>query len=264
VFDGTTAYYADLTPDTAGVWTGSIRSIGLGGGTPTTLVPGVDNVSAIAVDADSIYFGDYHIDDDLDLSAAVSFIGKAPLAGGPFVKLIDGIPGHVEGVGVGGGFVYWNEVTPGTINRVSIAGGDPTVLATGQGVVYAHALTADDSGVYWLSDGPTFADCGFPDGSVQSVPTGSDSPVTLVSGIDNPTTIAVSQGNVYFTMLDPTDCSSPSDLPPSGAVVQASVQSGAQVVLASGLDTPFNLFIRDGVVDYTTTAGPHAVPVAGD
>jgi hypothetical protein len=262
-FDGTNATYSVYNfpvPGGPATTVSTIQSIGLAGGTPTTLVTGLDTVDAIAADDTSIYFTDYFIDANYDQSSAVSFVGKAPLGGGSFVKLVDGIPGRVEGVAVGGGFVYWSNANAGTINRVSTAGDDPTVLATGQGVVYPPQLTADDSGVYWVSVGSTFVDCDFLDGSIQSVPTGSADPVTVVGAIDNPTTIVASAGSVYFTMLGPRGCNSPSELPPSGAVVQASVQNGADVVLASGLDTPFNLFITGGVVDYTTTSGPHAVP----
>jgi hypothetical protein len=250
LFDGTTAYYADVTFETTGLRTAAIRSIDLGGGAPTTLVTGLDVIDGIAVDADSIYFSDYYIDANNDTSSAVSFIGKAPLAGGSFAKLVDNIPGRAEGMAVGGGFAYWNDADAGTVNRVSIAGGDPTVLVTGQGVIYR--LAADDSGVYWVNHGPTFVDCGFPDGTIQSVPTGSGDPVTVVGGIDNPSSVVVSAGTVYFTLLGPTDCSTPSDLPPGGAVVQAPLGGSPSVVLASGLSSPFNLFIRGGVVDYTT------------
>jgi hypothetical protein len=260
LFDGTTAYYADQSLAATGLTTSSIRAIGLGGGTPNTLITGLDIIDQIAVDADSIYFSDV----STNTSSGVSFIGKAPRAGGAFVKLVDNIPGRAEGVAVGGGFAYWNDSMAGTVNRVSTAGGDPTVLATGQGVVYQ--LAADDSGVYWVDPGATFVDCGFPDGSIQSVPTGSDAPVTVIGGLDNPTTVVVSAGTVTFTMLGPTDCSTPSDLPPGGAVVQAPLGGSPAAALASGLSTPFNLFVRDGVVDYTTTSDfvttPHAVSTA--
>jgi hypothetical protein len=260
LFDGTTAYYADESFGTTEPYTASIRSIGLGGGTPTTLVTGLDIIDGMAVDADSIYFSNV----SSNTPSGVSFIGKAPLAGGSFVKLVDNIPDRAEGMAVGGGFAYWNDADAGTVNRVSIAGGDPTVLATGQGVVYR--LTADDSGVYWVNHGPTFVDCGFPDGSIQSVPTGSGAPVTVIDGIDDPTTVVVSAGTVYYTQLGPTDCSMPSDLPPAGAVVQVPPGGSPPVVLASRLSTPFNLFIRGGVVDYTTTSDfvttPHAASTA--
>jgi hypothetical protein len=265
-FDGKTAYYADQRLETMGRYTGSIRSIGLGGGSPTTLITGLDVIDEIAVDADSIYFSDYYYTGAIDdPSSAVSFIGKAPLAGGSFVKLVDNIPGRADGVAVGGGFVYWSDADAGTVNRISKAGGDSTVLATGQGVVYR--LTADDSGVYWVNDGSTFVDCGFPEGSIQSVPTGSSDPVTVVDGIDTPTTVVVSAGTVYYTLDGPTGCNTPSDLPPGGAVVQAPLRGSPAVVLASGLSKPFNLFIGAGVVDYTTMSSDyvttaHSAPTA--
>jgi hypothetical protein len=263
LFDGTTAYYAVGHYETTGLDTDSIRSIGLAGGTPTTLVTGLDVVETIAVDADSIYFSDY-LDANNDPSTAVSFIGKAPLAGGSFVKLVDNIPGQVLGVAVGGGFAYWSNANAGTVNRVSIAGGDPATVARGQGVIYR--LAADDSGVYWVNHGAAFVDCGFPDGSIQSVPTGSGDLVTVIGGIDTPTSVVVSAGTVYFTLLGHTGCSTPSDLPPGGAVVQAPLGGSPAVVLASGLSSPFNLFIRGGVVDYTTNSDhvttPHAASTA--
>ncbi len=253
-FDGTTAYYADQTVAATNQWVATIRSIGLGGGTPTTLLTGLYTIDAIAVDGDSLYFSDYATGPNFDSSTGVSFIGKAPLGGGSFVKLVDDIPGRAEAVAVGGGFVYWNDTSAGTIARVPTAGGDPAVVATVQEVLYAPSLAADDSGVYWVSDGSAFANCDFSDGSIQSLPTGSANPVAIASGLENPTTIVVSAGSVYFTMLGPEDCSNPPDYPPAGAVIQVPEQGGAAVRLASGLNTPFDLFVRGGVVAFTTTS----------
>ena len=82
LFDGTLAYYADQGYGATGWATnGAIRSIGLGGGTPSALVTGVDVIDGIAVDDDSLYFSDYFAPPNIDASSAVSFIGKAPRAG---------------------------------------------------------------------------------------------------------------------------------------------------------------------------------------
>jgi sugar lactone lactonase YvrE len=264
LFDGTTAYYADDSAGVPGATTdvSSIRSIGLAGGTPTTLVTGLDVVDGIAVDADSLYFVDYYKDAALDISSAVSFIGKAPRGGGSFVKLVDGVPGRLEGVAVSGGSLYWSSATDGTVNRISTAGGEPTVVATGQGTVYR--LAADDSGVYWVNGGQAFVDCDLTDGSIESVPAGSSAAVTVVGGIDNLSSVVVSAGTVYFTMVGAQGCDSPSNLPPGGAVVEVPPGQSAGVPLATGLSSPFDLFVDDGVLDYTdTSAGyvrtPHTV-----
>jgi hypothetical protein len=261
MFDGTNAYYSDYVPGSLGVTTtvSSIGSIGLGGGTPATLVTGLDAVHGIAVDADSLYFSDFFVDANFDYATAVSFIGKAPRTGGAFVKLVDNIPGEVEDVAVGGGFVYWANATSSTISRVAVTGGDPTELATTNGTVY-H-LSADDSGLYWVDEGTTYVDCNFPDGSIQSVPTGSASAVTVVAGVDNPSSAVISAGSLYFTTVGATTCATSNQLTLGGAVMEAP-SLGSPVTLAGGLGRPFNLFVAGAVIDYTSSTGVHTAMAA--
>jgi hypothetical protein len=45
--------------------------------------------------------------------------------------------------------VYWSDDATGTIRRVSIAGGDATVIATGQ--ASPSELAIDDQAVYWIT-----------------------------------------------------------------------------------------------------------------
>jgi hypothetical protein len=259
LFDGATAYYAEQSYGPTGwAMNGSIRSIGLGGGSPTTLVTGVDVIDEIAVDDDSLYFSDYDDPANVDASSAVSFLGKAPRNGGSFVKLVDNVPGRMEGVAVGGGWVYWSHADDGTVNRVSTAGGDSTVVATGQGVVYE--LAADDAGVYWINSGQTLVDCDLTDGAIEFVPTGSSAPVTVIGGIDNPSSIVVSGGTVYFTMNGAQGCATPSTLPATGAVIEVQPGGSAGVPLVTGLSIPFNLFVAGGVVDYTAAGSDGWTP----
>jgi hypothetical protein len=64
----------------------------------------------------------------------------------------------------------------------------------------------------------------------------------------------VSAGTVDFTMVGAEGCDIPSTLPPGGAVVEVPPGQSAGVPLASGLSNPFNLFVGDGVLDYTETS----------
>ncbi len=47
--------------------------------------------------------------------------------------------------------VYWSDDATGTIRRVSIAGGEATVIATGQGS--PSELAIDNQAVYWITEG---------------------------------------------------------------------------------------------------------------
>jgi hypothetical protein len=87
----------------------AVTRIPLGGGTPTTLLTGEYSGAAIAVDATSIYWADWHF----------SAIMKMPLAGGLPTKLASGL---AEDIAIDATNVYWTERAGGG-GRVRKLGG---------------------------------------------------------------------------------------------------------------------------------------------
>jgi hypothetical protein len=111
-----------------------------GGGT-TTLVSG--NGSALAVDANNLYFGF----DGTDSADTVGPVFQLPLAGGAPTTLAPGLHG-IGGIAVDAANVYWTDRT-GAILRVPIGGGAVTTLAAKQAL--CGDIAVDATHVYWIT-----------------------------------------------------------------------------------------------------------------
>ena len=257
-FDGATVYYTDnvnwFSSDSSAPPSTSLLSLPIAGaGTPTTLWSGSDAINGVAVDSESVYFIEQS-SSDYTQQALV----KEPIGGGFPEVLVASLPAPAYTLAVGGGYAAWAD-NGGAVYRVATSGGAVEPLASNQGRM--AAIAADDSGIYWSDLGQESVDCGASGGSVVGVPAGAPEPITLASGLDNVNAVAVSMGVVYFTFAGVVGCDTFQGM--QGQVAQ--VAAGASLPLATGLQSPSNLFLTPQTVYYTTVTdlqnfvlAPHA------
>ena len=241
-------------------WTngyGTIRKVGLAGGTPTTIASGQDGATKIAVDATNVYWNDQlplrgPRDHTFHESPSPGAVMKMPIAGGNPTTLASNVSPFE--IAVDAVSVYWAENdSPGRrlpssaqVMKVPIAGGAPTTLASGQDA--PQDLVVDGSYVYWTNiPGPCLAgSCGssLPDtGTVMRVPVGGGTPSTIASQQPGPSGIAVDATSVYWTNN------------PGGTVVAAPLGGGASSTLATGQGMPSHILADATGIYWTNETG---------
>jgi hypothetical protein len=224
VVDSTRAYWTTMSSDGMG----GLRSVPLAGGTPTTLQTG-SNGTGLVLDAAFVYWIDHgqRVLRVPKSGGAVTTVASGPfpwdtvalgggdivwtnqptmgwsvtalpLAGGSVLTLASASTG---GVGTMAGLVvddtraYWTAFgpgygAPGTIASVPLEGGPPTPLYTGN----PTSLTADATDLYWTEPGDTRS-------AIRRVSKSGGTPSTVVSGLDDPSAIAVDDTRVYWLDL---------------------------------------------------------------
>ena len=140
--DDAAVYWSSGGTDTKQYKDGGIWMAPRKGGAPKVVVKDAERAADVQVDGTSVYW----ISSDKVMSA--------PKAGGGVPKVLATAPGPVGDIVLDGGFVYFTSYragSDGTVSRVPIAGGDATVLASGQH--QPAGIAVDTEGVYWSSRG---------------------------------------------------------------------------------------------------------------
>jgi hypothetical protein len=195
--DATSAYWPTANGSTA---TYTVMSVGIGGGTATTMAsacggcsfPGsITSGRAIAVDGTSVYWMNFEGD------VMKTGLGCTPALCGPATTLVSGASNisTYSPIAVDGTNVYFglrDTLGNGTVMKVPLGGGTPTTLAAlglSDGV---SGIAVDATSVYWT------AGSGVSTGTVMKVPIGGGTPTTLASGQNNIWGIAVDATSVYW------------------------------------------------------------------
>jgi uncharacterized repeat protein (TIGR03803 family) len=214
-----------------------------------TLISGLSDPSAVAVDATNLYFTD----------SVAGTVMKAALNGDAPSTLASGQTTPLA-IAVDATSVYWvndgtapNSYADGSIMKVALGGGTPVTLASGQS--YAFAIALDATSVYWANEGATSSD-----GTIMKVALGGGTPITLASGQSNPVGIAVDATSVYWANAGTTSFG---NLVDDGSVMKLPVGGGTPTTLASAQIGPMPIAI-DGVSVYWATGGTvFKVPLSG-
>ncbi len=206
--------------------------------TPPIVASDTGGISALVTDGTNLYF------------IAGNSVMKVLSAGGAPVPLASGQT-NPHALATDGSNVYWTDYSAGTVMKVDVSGnGTPVTLATGQ--YYANAIAVAAGSVYWTTYSYGTADGGTSNpipgtGSVMKVAAaGGAQPVTLASGQDEPTSIAVFGTNVYWNGYS-------SDIRGSVSTV-ALAGGGSPRNLAVGLDLMTSIVV-DATGIYWINAG---------
>jgi hypothetical protein len=156
---------------------GTVMKVPIGGGASTTLASQQDAPSALAVDANSVYW-------------AAAGVMKVSLAGGTPTTLVSAI---AAGIAVDGTSLYWTDGL--NVMKIPLVGGVTAMLASRQNGSAAIALGA--SMVYWTNVPGAGGGCD--EASVLGVPIAGGIPTTLASGQSYPRHIATDSTSVYWT-----------------------------------------------------------------
>jgi hypothetical protein len=240
----------DLVVDASDVYwvtsTGSpntytIRRVPLSGGAGAPLVTAAPffEITALAADADHIYWQEY-----LDSSQ----VKRVPKGGGAVEVVASGARAPRGGLVVGGGFVYFADTDffdEHRVLRAPAGGGAAQVLAPILGVDQSGArvprsIVVAASNVYWADSG-----------AIHAVPTDSGAVATPVPGLTSPVSLAVSATELFW--LESVCCAHGQ----TGTLTRAPLAGGAGTVVASGLAAPTTLAV-DGANAFWAEGGPLA------
>jgi hypothetical protein len=179
--EGSNVYWSNSADGTSA---GSIATVPLSGGTPTTLATSLNSPGDLTSDGTYLYFmpnsNDY-----------VAVLSKLALTGGTVSSLATGALG--VDVVTTGGWVYWTDYFAESILAVPTGGGSVATLVSGLATPWV--IASDGVNLYWTEYNGSDA------GTVMSVPAAAPDggpPTTLVSALDSPYGVASDGVSVYF------------------------------------------------------------------
>ena len=242
----------------------SLNMLPPGGGPVTTLVTGLDQVAGMARSGSYLYFAAQNrADSNSGGGDPFASIERVPVATGAAYVLAS-VPKSVRAIVADSSYVYWTQDDPvspnapvvGEVMRMPLAGGAPETLAGGQHRPFAMAV--DSSGLYWINQGTSDAmhACAVTDGSILRLDSSSRSPVTLVSGLVAADSVAVQNGDVYWSILN-TDCQMA-----TGGVFERDGMTGSTKMRAMAL-LPGSVYVDSTTLYFTSETGDPNQPVMG-
>jgi hypothetical protein len=188
-------------------------------GQPRVLVTSpVDQIGAIAVGADTLYWGTYP-------SVAMGEIRSMPLAGGPSKRLVDNVV--VTELYLDGATLYYvtsNRRGTYSLFAVPATGGTSQLIATG---VEIRSLTADASGIYFGQGGPGIY-------GITRVDRSGSGMTTIVAGAGTLWGFAVDETNIYWALYAN-----------GGALYRRSL-AGGELTMLRASSTPITSPVADG------------------
>jgi len=135
-------------------FTGTVRKVPIGGGTPTVLAE-LEYATSIAADDATVYVAGAH--------AGNSGIWTVPTGGGSLTLLAP--DSDVCRMAIDEAAVYWTQCHLGSVLRIAKTGGTPQALAIGQ--ASPGAIAVDSAYVYWANWGPSTGS--FTQGSIMRI-----------------------------------------------------------------------------------------------
>jgi len=248
-------YFMEVGTSTGGVYnngSGTVKKVGINGGTVTTLATGLNTpwTGGIKTDATNVYWVDggtntgvvYNKDGDLKAVAK---------SGSSVLTLATGLDGP-DSVAVDADSVYWLETgdyvsgswntNSGAINKVPKGGGTVTPLVTSHSFGYA-SIAVDGSSLYWA---------GYADGTVSSIGKAGGTVTQLTSG-SYPTSMVVDAVNIYWVNNG------------DGSIHKMSKSGSADTILASGPSWATGPLAVDATNVYWFESGAtlQTIPIAG-
>ena len=204
--DAASVYWTDYR-------SGTVRAVSKSGGPVTILVSGLYSPTGIAADNSYVYFGE-------DYGTGASRVHRVPKGGGSITTLTTGIS-SISRIAINSANVFWTDIYGGTIGRVSLSGGSAATISSG--ATSPAGIAIDGANVYW-------SEFSNPGGIRKAPLTGGA--FTTLSADSNSLGVATDGINVYWTENVSTN---------NGKVRRASVDGGAAITLANGLNSPWDL-----------------------
>jgi hypothetical protein len=183
----------------------------------TTLASGTDIRSNLALQGDALYWAD-------GLG-----IRTVPITGGTPQALTAGVPQEDAYLAVNATGVYWSDLDTKAVMRIPLGGGEPSVVATSQGLPGQIAVDADN--VYWVEL------LGVPESRVMKAALAGGDPVELVpASAVLIRGLAVDDEAVYWSTVQ-------GGAPFGGTVMKVPKAGGAAFTIASGLKGPGDIVL---------------------